>query len=112
MAQHTDHPLMKLSAEDLNMVCKFVLHSGSVKALASEYGVSYPTIRTRLDQLIHRLSQHVQGRPVDPVIDHLAELIEKERISPADAERLRDLHRAVLHRAVDSKTADRNHQTE
>lgn len=34
---------------------RFVLASGSLKALAQAYGVSYPTVRLRLDRLIERI---------------------------------------------------------
>ena len=36
--------------------CKrFVLASGSLKALAGAYGISYPTVRLRLDRLIEKI---------------------------------------------------------
>lgn len=45
----------RLSDEDLMFVKRFVLGSGSLKALAEEYGVSYPTVRLRLDRLIEKI---------------------------------------------------------
>ena len=44
-----------LSDEDLSFVKRFVLASGSLKELAKSYGVSYPTIRLRLDRLIDKV---------------------------------------------------------
>ncbi len=44
-----------LSDEDLMFIKRFVLASGSLKALAQNYGVSYPTIRLRLDRLIEKI---------------------------------------------------------
>lgn len=44
-----------LGEEDLMFVRRFVLASGSLKAVAQEYGVSYPTIRLRLDRLIQKI---------------------------------------------------------
>lgn len=44
-----------LSDEDLAFVKRFVLGSGSLKEIASQYGVSYPTVRRRLDRLIAKL---------------------------------------------------------
>ena len=41
--------LQHLSDEDLAFTRRFVLNSGSLKALATDYRVSYPTIRLRLD---------------------------------------------------------------
>src|SRR5262249_19886348 len=41
--------LAALEEEDWQFLRRFVLASGSLKDLAAEYGVSYPTIRARLD---------------------------------------------------------------
>ncbi|MEM8834770.1 MAG: DUF2089 family protein, partial [Planctomycetota bacterium] len=49
------HPLSSLTAEDLDLITELVLQSGSLKGLAKTYGVSYPTIRSRLDRVIERL---------------------------------------------------------
>ena len=44
-----------LEDEDLVFIKKFVLASGSLKEMAGEYGVTYPTVRLRLDRLIQNL---------------------------------------------------------
>src|SRR5690349_21949869 len=44
-----------MSDEDLSFVKRFVLASGSLKAMADIYGISYPTVRLRLDRLIERI---------------------------------------------------------
>ena len=44
-----------LSDEDLMFVKRFVLASGSLKDAAREYGISYPTVRLRLDRLIQKV---------------------------------------------------------
>lgn len=44
-----------LSDEDLAFLKRFVLASGSLKDLAAAYGISYPTIRLRLDRLIEKI---------------------------------------------------------
>lgn len=44
-----------LSAEDLQFVKRLVLSGGSLKAVAKEYGVSYPTLRKRLDRLVRKV---------------------------------------------------------
>ena len=43
----------------LKFVRKFVLTSGSLKEIPKEYGVSYPTIRLRLDKLISIISENL-----------------------------------------------------
>lgn len=35
----------RLSDQDLAFIRRFVLASGSLKAIAQEYGISYPTVR-------------------------------------------------------------------
>jgi len=44
-----------LSEEDLNFIKRFVLVSGSLKEVAKVYGISYPTVRLRLDRLIEKI---------------------------------------------------------
>jgi hypothetical protein len=51
MSRWIDH----LSDEDLSFVKRFILASGSLKAMADAYGISYPTVRLRLDRLIERV---------------------------------------------------------
>lgn len=44
-----------LSEEDKSFIERFILQSGSLKDLATEYSISYPTIRLRLDRLIEKI---------------------------------------------------------
>jgi hypothetical protein len=44
-----------LSDEDLAFIRRFLLASGSLKETAEAYGISYPTVRLRLDRLIERI---------------------------------------------------------
>jgi hypothetical protein len=44
-----------LEEDDLAFVKRFILVSGSLKELADAYGVSYPTLRLRLDRLIEKI---------------------------------------------------------
>ena len=44
-----------LSEEDLAFIRRFVLASGSLKEMAEIYGISYPTVRLRLDRLIEKV---------------------------------------------------------
>jgi hypothetical protein len=66
MDQETRNPktwLDYLSDEDLAFVKRFLLASGSLKELAQAYGISYPTVRLRLDRLMAKIQvvddQHV-----------------------------------------------------
>lgn len=44
-----------LEDEDVTFIKRFILFSGSLKDLADAYGVSYPTLRLRLDRLIEKI---------------------------------------------------------
>ena len=44
-----------LNDEDLAFIKRFILASGSLKDMATGYGISYPTIRLRLDRLIAKV---------------------------------------------------------
>lgn len=44
-----------LSDEDLGFLRRFLLASGTLKDLAAQYGISYPTVRLRLDRLIEKV---------------------------------------------------------
>lgn len=96
MAQ--DHPLIALNDDDREFVLRLVLASGSLKELARHYGVSYPTIRARLDKTIERLRCLLEDRPVDPVNELLASLLAKGEVSPSAARAIRKLHREEMER--------------
>jgi hypothetical protein len=95
-ADDRQSPLRRLSDDDLEFVQRLVLASGSLKGVATEYGVSYPTIRGRLDKLIDRLQDLIAGRPPDPMADLLADLIARGEIAPSAAKTVLKLHRAQL----------------
>jgi hypothetical protein len=44
-----------MEEEDLSFMKRFVLSSGSLKEMAQIYGISYPTVRLRLDRLIEKI---------------------------------------------------------
>lgn len=92
------HPLTTLPREDLDLVTELVLQSGSLKDLAAGYGVSYPTIRARLDRVIDRLKEAVAGRKPDPFSELLANLVQRGEMSGATARMLRQAARDLLAR--------------
>lgn len=44
-----------LEEEDWNFIKRFLLSSGSLKEMANQYGVTYPTVRLKLDRLIQKI---------------------------------------------------------
>lgn len=66
--------MANLEEEDVAFVKRFVLASGSLKEVAQQYGVTYPTVRLRLDRLIQkiRMSEETSGEPYVALIKRLA----------------------------------------
>ena len=64
----------ELEDEDLAFIKKFILASGSLKEVASVYGVSYPTVRLRLDRLIQKikLTETAEADPYVSLVKRLA----------------------------------------
>ena len=63
-----------LDEEDVVFIRRFLLASGSLKEVAGEYGVTYPTVRLRLDRLIQKihLSADTAADPYIALIKRLA----------------------------------------
>ena len=68
--------IFALEQEDAAFLKNFVLKSGSLKEIAKLYGVSYPTVRLRLDKLIQKIELNdepfptfIKGLAVDSRID-------------------------------------------
>lgn len=47
--------MVNLDDEDVSFIKKFIISSGSLKDIAHQYGVTYPTVRLRLDKLIKKI---------------------------------------------------------
>ncbi len=47
--------MLNLEDEDVVFIKRFLQASGSLKEVASQYGVTYPTVRLRLDRLIQKI---------------------------------------------------------
>ena len=63
-----------LDGEDIAFIRNFILASGSLKEIAKLYGVTYPTVRLRLDRLIQkiRVVEETAGDPYVSLIKRLA----------------------------------------
>ena len=97
------HPLNLLTDPEKDFVLQFVLSSGSLKEMAGAYGVSYPTLRARLDRLIARLHQAIGGRARDPVSELLAAMIERGELAVSTARKIQDTHRKQLEEVANSR---------
>ncbi len=66
--------MVNLDPEDVAFIRNFLLASGSLKQIAAQYGVTYPTVRLRLDKLIQkiRISEDVENDGYIALIKRLA----------------------------------------
>jgi len=66
--------ISNLDDEDVSFIKRFLLASGSLKEMAKQYEVTYPTVRLRLDKLIQkiRVSDSTEGEPYIALIKKLA----------------------------------------
>lgn len=71
--------MTELEEEDLAFIKRFLLASGSLKEMAKQYGVTYPTVRLRLDRLIQRVQAADQGES-DPYVGLIKRLAIKEKL--------------------------------
>jgi hypothetical protein len=55
------HPLTRLSGEQLDFVLAFVRCEGKINRLEAELGVSYPTVRSRLNEVVTVLGGEPRG---------------------------------------------------
>lgn len=68
-----------LDEEDVTFIRRFLLSSGSLKEVASQYGVSYPTVRLRLDRLIQKI-QLTENAEADPYISLVKRLAVDDKL--------------------------------
>lgn len=66
--------MSNLDDEDISFMKKFLLASGSLKEIARQYEVTYPTVRLRLDKLIQKIqiSEDTASEPYISLIKRLA----------------------------------------
>lgn len=66
--------MINFDDEDVSFIKKFLLASGSLKEIAKQYGVTYPTVRLRLDKLIQKIqiNEDVSNEPYIALIKRLA----------------------------------------
>ncbi len=68
-----------LEEEDLSFIKRFLLASGSLKEMAKQYSVTYPTVRLRLDRLIQKI-QLSDKQESDPYVSLIKRMAVDEKI--------------------------------
>jgi hypothetical protein len=94
-----------LTDEDRQFLRRLLLASGSLKALAQEYGVSYPTIRLRLDRLIDKVRLMETLLAVSPFERQLRMLYADGKIDLESLKLLLQAHRQEVTGSAESAGA-------
>ncbi|MBI2823748.1 MAG: DUF2089 domain-containing protein [Planctomycetia bacterium] len=84
-----DFPMSRLAGlpvEHQRFIEMFVLAGGNLKEIAEQVGVSYPTIRSRLDKVIEALRGEIAK--TQRVRGNLLDAVEAGKTTAADAARL------------------------
>lgn len=68
-----------LEEEDVTFIKRFVLSSGSLKDMARQYEVTYPTVRLRLDRLIQKIQMEEKKGP-EPYVDFIKKLALNDKL--------------------------------
>ena len=83
-----ESPLAALSSKEQSFVLNFVLCGGNFKAMSEILGLTYPTLRSRLDRIIARLEREVECMSSDQILD----AIDRGEINPQEGiEKLKQL---------------------
>lgn len=81
-------PLARLRYEDQVFVSEFVRSHGSIKDMEKAFGISYPTVKNRLNSIIGQL--HLVEVGTGPASEDPIDLLERGEITADEAaERLR-----------------------
>lgn len=93
----------RLPDEDLNFIKRFLLASGSLKAVAAEYAISYPTVRLRLDRLIAKIRVYDTEGITSEFERHLRAMYAEGRIDLATMKHLLQLHQQEVSAEIEVK---------
>ena len=77
-----------LEPDELVFVRRFILASGSLKEMAQEYGVSYPTIRQRLDELIGKIRRGMKEKPLSALRRLVRQMVENGELDLPEARKI------------------------
>ena len=81
-----------LEDDDMVFIKKFVINSGSLKQIAKEYGVTYPTVRLRLDRLIDKIKIQDEQDSV-PFVKYVKSLALDDKLDFDTAKKIIDAYK-------------------
>lgn len=71
--------ITELEEDELQFIKRFVLASGSLKEMADIYGVTYPTVRNRLNHIIHKVKLSEENRE-EPYVSLIKKLVMEGKV--------------------------------
>lgn len=84
----------RLEPEEQVFIKRFILSSGSLKQLAREYDVSYPTVRLRLNRLIEKIKFSDVNK--DSFELEIMQMVINERLTLAMAKEIIQKHKESI----------------
>ncbi|KSU02914.1 hypothetical protein KF282_2118 [Lactococcus lactis subsp. lactis] len=83
-----------LEKEEQEFLKRFILASGSLKQLAKEYEVSYPTVRIRVDKIIEKIKLSDNNRDTFEI--NIMQMVINEKISLDSAKEIIRKHKESI----------------
>lgn len=83
-----------LEEEEQEFLKRFILASGSLKQLAKEYEVSYPTVRIRVDKIIEKIKLSDNNRDTFEI--NIMQMVIDEKISLDSAKEIIRKHKESI----------------
>lgn len=85
--------ILSLDNESVEFIRKFIINSGSLKNISKIYGVSYPTVRIKLDTLIKKIELNSNTEDVE-FVNMIKNLVIDERLSLETAKMIIDKYKS------------------
>lgn len=96
MDETIPHWARELSDDDWHFVKRFLVASGSLKELAAQYHISYPTVRLRLDRLIEKVKLFDEDKPSSPFRAKIRALVIDGKLDIATAKTIIKTHEKTI----------------
>ena len=77
---------LRLEQEQLEFVEVFIKSRGNIKEVEREMGISYPTVRNKLDDVIEALGYNAQDSPDDATAEKRKEVLDSLEKGEIDSE--------------------------
>lgn len=65
-ARYQPCPFCSLSPDQMNFALMFIRSRGNLTEVEKSLGVSYPTLRAKLDEIIQAISPRPRAQPIEP----------------------------------------------